>query len=81
MNNSTVKEILEKHFINDEVKVTGDGYHYLIVIISDVFNNLSKVKRTQKVYQALGEQIQSGEVHALTVKAFTSQEWSNKSNG
>lgn len=81
MNNERVKELLKKAFEQGEVDVSGDGYHYKITLISDLFENLSKVKRTQKVYQVLSDQIQSGEVHALSIHAFTTQEWSEKING
>jgi acid stress-induced BolA-like protein IbaG/YrbA len=36
---------------------------------------LSLVKKQQKVYATLGDKITSGEVHALTIKTYTSDEW------
>lgn len=81
MKNSDVKKLLEEKFKDDDIRVTGDGYHYVIDIISEAFIGLSKVKRTQKVYQALNEQIQSGELHALSINAYTLQEWGEKNNG
>lgn len=81
MENTEVKEILEQEFLGDEVIVEGDGYHYSITIVSNIFDGLSRVKRTQKVYAVLNDSIQSGALHALSVSAFTSKEWSDKSNG
>jgi len=81
LENSQIKELLEKAFAGDHIKVGGDGYHYQVEIVSDVFNELSKVKRTQKIYQVLDQHIQSGELHALSIKCFTPLEWEDKKNG
>lgn len=81
MENHEVEQILKQVFINDDVMVEGDGYHYTIIVVSDEFDGLSKVKRTQKIYAVLNEVIQSGALHALTVSAYTQKEWSDKSNG
>ncbi len=81
MENNQVKQLLEKEFINGDIQVEGDGYHYQIVVISNLFTGLSRIKRTQKVYAVLNDAIQSGALHALSVKAFTVQEWSDKHNG
>lgn len=72
--NNQVKECLLKALSNSEISVEGDGYHYHITIISDEFAGLNKVKRQQKIYQALNQFIVSGELHALTIKAYTSSE-------
>ena len=81
MDNHEVKEKLEQSFVDGEIFVEGDGYHYSITVIDDVFKDLSRVKRTQKVYAVLNDVIQSGALHALTVRAYTKDEWSDKSNG
>jgi acid stress-induced BolA-like protein IbaG/YrbA len=81
LENSQVKAILEEKFKGDEINVTGDGYHYQLTIISDEFNGLTRVKRTQLVYLVLDKWIKSGELHALSIKPFTSQEWEDNNNG
>lgn len=81
MENSQIKALLEQSFSGDQVIVEGDGYHYQIIVISDIFNGLPRVKRTQKIYQVLNEHIQSGELHALSVKPFTVEEWKEKAHG
>lgn len=81
MENQEIKLLLENFFTDAEITVEGDGYHYQIVIVSDSFSELNRVKRTQKVYQALAEHIQSGDLHALSIQTYTVQEWSQKLNG
>ena len=57
------------------VQVTGDGYHYHLTIVSDVFLGQSKVFRQQWVYTQLKEEITSGQLHALSMKTWTKNEW------
>ena len=56
-------------------KVEGDGYHYQILVVSDVFNGRSKVSRQQWVYGKLKEYITSGRLHAVSMKTLTRSEW------
>ena len=57
------------------VQVIGDGYHYQLTIVSDVFLEKSKVARQQWVYAKLKEYITSGRLHALNMKTWTKAEW------
>lgn len=59
------------------VKVEGDGYHYQLTIVGDLFADKSKVARQQWVYAQLKEYITSGSLHALTMKTLTKEEWEN----
>ena len=70
-----VQEMIAAGLPDCEVKVSGDGSHFEAVVIGDVFDGLSLVKKQQKVYATLGDKITSGEVHALTIKTFTADEY------
>ncbi len=48
--------------------------HFKVLIVSEVFKDLNRVKRQQKVYAILKEEI-DGEVHALSQRAVTPEEW------
>ena len=69
------------NFLNcNFIKVNGDdGTHFDAVIVSDVFNDQSMIKQHQLVYSALGNMMQS-EIHALSIKTYTPDEWSKKNN-
>jgi len=75
MNPEDVQKMIEAGLPDCEVKVTGDGSHFEAVVIGEVFEGLSLVKKQQKVYATLGDKITSGEVHALTIKTFTAEEY------
>lgn len=72
-------EQLEQCLINlagvDWVKAEGDGYHYQLTVVGDVFAGKSKVARQQWVYAQLKDFITTGSLHALTMKTWTKEEW------
>ena len=72
-------EQLEKRIISldgvEYVQVQGDGYHYQLTVVSDVFIGKSKVARQQWVYAQLKDEITNGSLHALSMKTWTKNEW------
>ncbi|MDE0518100.1 MAG: BolA family transcriptional regulator [Oligoflexia bacterium] len=52
----------------------GAETHFRVLIVSNDFKDLSTVKRHQKVYQILKEELQ-GPVHAFSQRTFTPEEW------
>jgi acid stress-induced BolA-like protein IbaG/YrbA len=58
----------------DHCEVEGDGRHFFATIVSAEFEALSRVRRHQRVYQALGERMRE-EIHALSMKTLTPAEW------
>ena len=59
------------------LSVVGDGTHFEAVVVSEEFAGKSRVQRHQRVYQTLGDRMRA-EVHALSMKTFTPQEWQNQ---
>jgi acid stress-induced BolA-like protein IbaG/YrbA len=57
------------------LEVEGDGQHFYATIVSAEFDGLSRVRRHQRVYQALGDRMRA-EIHALSMKTLTPEEWS-----
>jgi len=56
----------------------GDGRHFELLIVSDAFVGLSRVRRHQAVYGALGDAMRDELVHALTMQTLTAAEWANR---
>jgi acid stress-induced BolA-like protein IbaG/YrbA len=71
----SVKKGIENGLACEHVEVIGDGQHFQAVIVSQEFENRSRVQRHQLVYAALGERMRE-EIHALSMKTLTPQEWS-----
>lgn len=72
----TIKTLVEQAIDTQEVRVDGDGSHFQVIVVSEAFDGLRAVKKQQMVYAAVNEHIASGEIHALTIKAYTPSEWS-----
>jgi acid stress-induced BolA-like protein IbaG/YrbA len=59
------------------IEVRGDGQHFEALIVSPRFEGLSRVRRHQLVYGALGDRMRD-EIHALSMSTLTPAEWSAK---
>ena len=57
------------------VEVEGDGHHYQLIVVSDVFERKTKLARQQWVYVKLNDFIRSGQLHAVNMKTWTKAEW------
>lgn len=67
---------LDQAFPGAEIDIqdlAGDGDHYRARIVSTAFDGLSRVRRHQAVYAALGGRM-GGELHALALETLTPEE-------
>ena len=71
-------DLVESTIDGASAEVTGDGSKFEARVVSDTFENMPTIKRHKMVYAVLDEHIKSGAIHALTIKAFTKNEWANK---
>jgi len=58
--------------------VRGDGQHFEALIVSPQFEGLTRVRRHQRVYAALGDRMRE-EIHALSMTTLTPAEWAARS--
>jgi acid stress-induced BolA-like protein IbaG/YrbA len=70
-----IKQLIEAGLPGAKALVTGDGYKFEAIVVSEAFEGLSMLKKQQMVYATVSEQIASGALHALTIKAYTPEEW------
>lgn len=75
MDAATVKVLLQTHLPGCEFQVQGEGSHYDIIAVGDVFEGQRPVKKQQIVYAALSEHIADGSIHAVNIRTFTPAEW------
>ena len=78
MEPEAVKALLQAQWPGCSVEVEGDGRHFNLVIIDDVFDGARKIKRQQMVYAVLNEHISAGTIHAVNMQTFTPAEWQNR---
>ena len=69
-----VEARLAAAFEDARIAVSGEGNRVEVRIVSAQFEGLSRVKRQQAVYGPIRELIDSGAIHAVTIKASTPSE-------
>lgn len=75
MEPTEIKAILEQALTLDEIHVKGDGSHFEVIAVGDMFDGMSRVKKQQTIYGPLMEHIRNNAIHALSIKALTPAEW------
>ena len=74
MNSDDIRILIENSIEGSVALVSSDdNVHFDAIVISDVFSEKSLIERHQLVYECLGKSMNS-EIHALTIKALTSEE-------
>ena len=71
---SSIEQSIRTGLDCTHLEVQGDGAHFEAVVVSPAFAGASRVKRHQLVYAALGERMKE-EIHALSMKTFSPDEW------
>ncbi len=69
-----VKSYISEQLSCTHIEVEGDGQHFYATIVSPEFAGKRLVQRHQLVYAALGDRMKA-EIHALSIKAFTPDEF------
>ena len=64
----------------EALQVEGDGRHFFATIVAAEFEGLSRVRRHQRVYAALGDRMRE-QIHALSMKTFTPAEHAAQAGG
>ncbi|TEW51412.1 BolA family protein [Psychromonas algicola] len=75
MNTEIIKEKLEQALALDVCIVKGESGTFQVIAVSEMFIDMSRVKKQQTIYAHLSDEIASNAIHALTIKALTPDEW------
>ena len=71
-------ELVKSYIANglecSHLEVDGDGQHFNALIVSEAFAGKRLIQRHQLVYAALGDRMRE-EIHALSMKAMTPEEY------
>lgn len=76
-----IKRLIEAGIPGTQAQVNGAEGKYEAVVVGPAFAGLTAVRRHQLVYGTVKEQIASGALHALTIKAYTPAEWQDLDHG
>jgi len=76
-----IKAVIQKNMDCVFIEIKGDdGTHFEAIIVSDIFDDLSKVNNIKKVYDALDGMMKQ-ELHALSIKTYTASQWGKIQHG
>lgn len=73
----SVRASIARGLACDALEVRGDGHHFEALIVAPAFEGLSRVRRHQLVYEALGDRMRE-EVHALSMQTLSPAEWAQR---
>ncbi len=63
----------------EHIEVEGDGHHFFAVIVSSEFEGKARLARHRLIKDGLKAQLESNELHALSISvAATPAEWAAK---
>jgi len=75
VDSAKVQQILNDALNLEEIHVKGEGSHYEVIAVDASFEGMSRVKKQQLIYAPLMEYIQRNDIHAVSIKAFTPDDW------
>ena len=73
-----IEDYIKQGIVCTHIQVEGDGQHFFATIVSPEFESKRLIQRHQLVYTAMGDRMKA-EVHALSIKAFTPEEFAQNS--
>ena len=74
MQNEEVARLIEEGLPGSKVTVTGDGRHFEAVVVNEAFTGKTPLQKQRMVMETVRAQIESDELHALSIKTLTPQE-------
>ncbi|MFV2055832.1 MAG: BolA family protein [Thiohalomonadales bacterium] len=74
-----IKAIIETGLVEVQATVVGDGSHFEATVVGVCFEGKSLLQKQKMVYALLSDKITNGEIHAITIKAYTPEEWQKAS--
>ncbi len=78
MDTHTIIGLIQEALPDAQVDVrSDDNVHFAAQVVSPAFDGLSRIRRHQLVYGALGERM-GGEIHALSLQTLTPEEVSGQ---
>lgn len=81
MDPAEIAKLIEAGFADATVQVRGDdGAHFEALVIAEEFSGKRPLARHQLVYKCLGSLV-GNEIHALSIKALTPDEWQAQASG
>lgn len=78
METDAIAQLIRDGMPGATVTVTGDGSHFEALVVSGDFAGKSPIQKQRLVMATVRSQIESGDLHALSIKTFTPEQWAEQ---
>jgi monothiol glutaredoxin len=78
LSNNDIEQLVKKGFADSTVFIEGAGCDLTVTVISEQFADIAAVKKQQLIMATLSDVLGSGKLHAVSVQAYTPDEWQAK---
>lgn len=78
METAAVKKLIEDGLPGCQAFVTGDGRHFEADVVSDEFADKTPLAKQRMVLATCKEQIASDELHAISIRTHTPEQWAER---
>ncbi len=75
MKKEEVIALIKAGFPNAKILAEGADCNFSCIVICSTFEGLSLLKRQKAVLATVKEQITRGELHAMSIKTYTPEQW------
>lgn len=72
---SEVCQLIKAGIPGCEVLVSGEACNFSVIVVAETFAGLSLLKRQQAVLEMVKAPLATGELHAISMKVYTPDEW------
>lgn len=77
MKSNEIENIIKNSLGDSSAEVlvrSDDGCHFDAVVVTDQFEGKSLLQRQRLVFKDISEHVQTGDIHALSLKTYTKEE-------
>lgn len=74
-----IKALIEAGLPGAQASITGDdGSHFEGIVVCAEFAGKTMLEQHRLVFETLGDRMQTGVIHALSLRTYTPEQWSKK---
>jgi len=74
-----IKQLIEAGLPAADAMIEGDdGSHFDGIVVSPEFEGKNMLAQHRMVFDTLGDRMQTGVIHALSMKTYTPAEWESR---
>ena len=79
INKDDIKKLIEEGLPGAEAIIKGDdGSHFEGIVVCQDFEGTSMLVQHRMVFDTLGDRMQTGIIHALSLRTYTPEIWSKQ---